>query len=278
MPNLATLHPQVVHFVVALLLVGVLLRLLSFFGRRVSWANPAAATLLILGTGASVVAVRSGLDAHGPVERIPGARDAVEAHEEAGERVRNIFLAVAALELIGLAIRDANRRRWIYGASALVGIVGSYMLVRAGDLGGDLVYEYAGGVGTRSGKPQDVRNLLTASLYNMSRLERKEGNAQGAAALVQELERRNPGDVSVQMLRVESMLQDQRDPRAALARLDSVERAATASPRLAGQIAFFRADAYVMAGLKDSARTVLTALQQAQPQNTRVKAKLDSLR
>lgn len=278
MPNLATLHPQVVHFVVALLLVGVLLRLLSFFGRRVSWANPAAATLLILGTGASVVAVRSGLDAHGPVERIPGARDAVEAHEEAGERVRNIFLAVAALELIGLAIRDANRRRWIYGASALVGIVGSYTLVRAGDLGGDLVYEYAGGVGTRSGKPQDVRNLLTASLYNMSRLERKEGNAQGAAALVQELERRNPGDVSVQMLRVESMLQDQRDPRAALARLDSVERAATASPRLVGQIAFFRADAYVMAGLKDSARTVLTALQQAQPQNTRVKAKLDSLR
>lgn len=278
MPNLATLHPQVVHFVVALLLVGVLLRLLSFFGRRVSWANPAAAALLILGTGASVVAVRSGLDAHGPVERIPGAREAVEAHEEAGERVRNIFLAVAALELIGLAIRDANRRRWIYGASALVGIVGSYMLVRAGDLGGDLVYEYAGGVGTRSGKPQDVRNLLTASLYNMSRLERKEGNAQGAAALVQELERRNPADASVQMLRVESMLQDQRDPRAALARLDSVERAATASPRLAGQIAFFRADAYVMAGLKDSARTVLTAFQQAQPQNTRVKAKLDSLR
>lgn len=277
MPNLATLHPQVVHFVVALLLVGVLLRLLSFFGRRVAWANPAAAALLILGTGASVVAVRSGLDAHGPVERIPGAREAVEAHEEAGERVRNIFLAVAALELIGLAIRDANKRRWVYGASAIVGIVGSYTLVRAGDLGGDLVYEYAGGVGTRSGKPQDVRNLLTASLYNMSRLERKEGNAQDAAALVQELERRSPGDVSVQMLRVESMLQDQRDPRAALARLDSVERAATTSPRLAGQIAFFRADAYAMAGLKDSARTVLTALQQAQPQNTRVKAKLDSL-
>ena len=76
MPSLAALHPQVVHFVVALIIVGVLFRVLSI-GIRAPWLSPAALALISLGTVASVVAVRSGADAHGPVERVPGARPAV---------------------------------------------------------------------------------------------------------------------------------------------------------------------------------------------------------
>ena len=71
MPSLAALHPQVVHFVVALILVGVALRWASL-AWRVSWLTPAATTLVALGTLASLVAVRSGTDAHGPVEARAG--------------------------------------------------------------------------------------------------------------------------------------------------------------------------------------------------------------
>ena len=95
--SLAALHPQIVHFVIALLFVGVLFRCVSLTG-RVPFAGPAARVLLLVGTGAAVLAVQSGTAAHGPVERVPGARAAVMEHEEWGERTRNIFLVVAALK------------------------------------------------------------------------------------------------------------------------------------------------------------------------------------
>ncbi len=63
-----------------------------WFTGKVPFAGSAAATLLLIGTLAAVLAVESGEDGHGPAERIPGARPAVEEHEEWGERTRNLFL------------------------------------------------------------------------------------------------------------------------------------------------------------------------------------------
>src|SRR5829696_7225932 len=125
MPNIAQFHPQIVHFVVALLLLGVALRIASLIP-RLTFANHAATLLLLVGTGAAVLAVRSGTEAHGPVERIPGARAAVVDHEEHGIQTRNVFLGVAALELIALALSrrvDALRfARFAHMASAIVGV------------------------------------------------------------------------------------------------------------------------------------------------------------
>ena len=121
MPNLGAFHPQIVHFVIGLLLVGVAMRIVSLTG-RLKFTSPMATTLLLIGTVAAWAAVKSGTDAHGPVERIPGARAAVVEHEEHGETTRNVFLVVAALELIGLAMtrKDTLARnvRWVYASSA----------------------------------------------------------------------------------------------------------------------------------------------------------------
>src|SRR5918996_1434584 len=102
-PSFAATHPQVVHFVVALLIVGVLFRLVALSG-KVKWTGPAATTLLVLGGIASWVAAKSGTAAHGPVERIPGARDAVVEHEEWGERTRNLFVVISLFELAALLL------------------------------------------------------------------------------------------------------------------------------------------------------------------------------
>src|ERR1043166_4144839 len=69
MPNIGSYHPVIVHFAIALLITGVAFRWLSLTGRA-PFAGPAAATLLIAGTVAAGLAAHSGLDAHGPVERI----------------------------------------------------------------------------------------------------------------------------------------------------------------------------------------------------------------
>ncbi len=173
MSSLAAVHPQVVHFVIALLIVGVLFRLVSLTG-KLTWTNQAAASLIVLGTVASAVAVKSGMDAHGPVERVPGSRPVVQEHEEAGETTRNIFLGVTLLELGALALSGGTQRALRFG-SAAVGLVGLFFLYETGEEGGELVYSYAGGIGLRTGEPEDVGRLLLAGQYHQAMLDRKNG-------------------------------------------------------------------------------------------------------
>src|SRR6267378_3718994 len=166
MPNIGAYHPIIVHFAIALLLVGVIFRWVSLTGRA-PFSGPAAATLLILGAAAAFLAVHSGTDAHGPVERIPGVRQAVMDHEDAGHWARNVFLVVALLEIAALFAkrRSVQIARVALWGSAVVGIFGFAAILKAADRGGDLVYAYAGGVGIRSGDTADVNRLYLAGLY-----------------------------------------------------------------------------------------------------------------
>ncbi|GMV10082.1 MAG: hypothetical protein ABS52_12420 [Gemmatimonadetes bacterium SCN 70-22] len=274
MPNLAALHPQVVHLVIGLLIVGVLFRLLSLTG-KLSWTGPAATALILLGTGASVAAVKSGLDAHGPVERVPGARPIVVEHEELGEKTRNIFLVVSLLELATLALSGKGQRVLRLGSAAL-GLYGLTVLYETGEEGGELVYSFAGGVGIRTGDPEDVSRLLLAGQYHQAMLDRKNGKGAEAAALISDIARRFPNDTSVILMHIESTLRDRNDPAGALAALDTFQPPAD-NRRLVISAGMLRVDALAAAGQKDSARAVLTALMKAVPDNPRLKAKLDSL-
>jgi len=274
--SLAALHPQVVHFVIALLFVGVLLRCVSLTG-RVPFTGPAAAVLLLLGTGAAVLAVQSGRAAHGPVERVPGARAAVTQHEEWGERTRNIFLVVAALEIAALVPAVSRWRKGVLAASALVGLGGAVSLYEAADLGGDLVYAYAGGVGIRSGDPADVGRLLVAGLYHEAMLERKAGKPADAAQLIGQLAQRYPDDTSVRLLVVESLLVDKHDGKAALAALQWFP-AAPDSRFLRFRVGLLRADALAATGMPDSAKAQLQAMAREFSNNRAIEDRLGKLK
>jgi uncharacterized membrane protein len=272
MPNIGSLHPYVVHVVIGFLIAGVLLRIASAITKW-KWTSPAAVVLLIAGGLASVVAVRSGTDAHGPAERVPGARDAVIEHEEWGKRTRNLFLAIGGLELLALAW--PSRRQLVQYGTAALGAVGLYFVVETGEHGGELVYEYAGGVGLRTGDPEDVRRLLLAGLYHQSVQDRREGRATDAATLIDEMARRWPDDPEVRILRIESVLRDRRDPQGALALIDSTP--SPNNPRLQRNLTLMKANAHIAAGNVDSARAILTRLVSENPTNQRYKSLLDSI-
>lgn len=268
MPDLGQLHPQLVHFVVAFGLLGVAFRLISLTGRA-SWTNPAASTVLILTGVISVVTVLSGERAHGPVERVPETAQAVEDHQDAGEWTRDLFLVVAGVELAGLLLR--KRERVIRGArfaSAIIGLVASAALYRAGDLGGRLVYSYAGGVGIRSGDPEDIHRLLVAGLYHESLTAREAGRSLEAERLTDELVRQVPDDPQVQLLSIESLLRDKHDPEAALAALAAF-KPPEGGPRLAIQQGMLESEALAATGRKDSARAVLQNLGKRYPRAQR---------
>ena len=278
MPDLGTLgpyHPHAVHFVVALAIVGVVLRLVALTG-RVAFAGPAAATLILLAAGASVLAVESGDQAHGPAERVPGARNAVVEHEEWGIRARNALVVVGVLELAALALARRGKARYVQIASAVAGLVTLFVLYEAAEHGGELVYSYAGGVGVQRKDTADVGRLLLAGLYHQADVDRKAGRPEDAAALVDLAARRFPGDVEVQLWRAESALVDRKDAAAATAVLAGITPPAD-QPRLRVRHAILLADALVASGQRDAARASLTALAGEFPNDARLKRKLQEL-
>ena len=204
------LHPQVVHFVVAGLFLGLPLYWLSFL-KRGRFLRSTASILLVVGTVAAWVAVDTGRDAHRPAEAIPGARAVVQHHEELGELTRNIFTGVLIVELIALALMwgagsagssvlsvetgesnaaGASTKRFASTAlSAVVGVawaVGLVQLYETAEHGGEIVYDHAGGVGFKQGRPTHVENLLLAGLFQESRqaavIEFVAGHASGSGA------------------------------------------------------------------------------------------------
>ena len=256
--SLAPLHPQIVHFAIALLFMGVLLRGVSLTG-KVAFTGPAALVLLLVGTVGAVLAVQSGTAAHGPVERVPGARAAVMEHEEWGQRTRNIFLIVAALELVALVPRVSRWRKGMLTASGVVGLMGAVSLYEAAEHGGDLVYGYAGGVGVRSGDPADVARLLVAGLYQQAMLDRRQGKPAESAQLIAQLAQRYPDDTSIRLLAVESLVVDRQDGKAALAALKWFPLTLE-SRFLRFRVGLLRADAFAAAGMPDSAKATLQAM------------------
>ena len=274
MPDIGVFHPQIVHFAVALLFAGVVARWVSLTG-KLPWIGPGATALLLAGTIAAVAAVQSGDDAHGPVERVPGARPAVIAHEDWGKRARNLFLAVVGLEIVALALgARPGVRRGLLIASGVVGLAGGVALFEAAEHGGEVVYSYAGGVGIRSGDPEDVSRLLVAGLYHQARQDRAAGRFAEAARLTDELALRRPDDPEVRLLVVQSLIEDRKDGRAALAALAALSVPDTLT-RLVVRVGLLRADAYAALGLADSARLTLQALAERFPESPAVRARLE---
>jgi len=137
------LHPAIVHFPIALVVVALCLEVAA---RRSRWRalEPAAATLIVLGALGAIAAVLSGLVARDEAVVPQGALELIERHEELGELAMWALVAAAGLRLL-LAWRRAfaGFLAWAYilvalGAVALV----SYN----GHLGGQLVFRH--GIGT----------------------------------------------------------------------------------------------------------------------------------
>jgi uncharacterized membrane protein len=273
--HMGALHPQVVHFTIVLAIVGVTLRLVSLLGKP-AFASPAATTLLLLAAVSSVVSVRSGTAAHGPVERAPGARPAVMEHEEWGERTQTALLVVGAIEILGLVMRRSPKVRLVHSLAAVAGLAAVVCVYEAGEHGGELVYGYAGGVGIRSGDPKDVERLLLAGYYHQAQAERSAGRADQAATLFSAAAARFPTDPEVRMLEAESMLRDRHDPQGALDALAKIDLP-PGNRFMAFQRATLQADAHEALGQKDAAASAIESVVKTFP-NPRLQQRIDALR
>jgi uncharacterized membrane protein len=137
------LHPALVHFPIALSLVGLLLDLVSRHPRARSLAAGGAVVMALAALG-GIAATLTGQLAEEEAAAPRAARALLERHEELGEAAMWALLAVAVARLV-LAWRGAFKGAlaWAYLAAALaVAALVGYQ----GSLGGELVYRH--GVGT----------------------------------------------------------------------------------------------------------------------------------
>ena len=158
----------------------------------------------------------------------------------------------------------------------MLGLVGLFFVFETGEHGGQVVYSHAGGVGMRSGDPQDVERLLLAGIYQQSILDRSAGRPEDAARLVEMAAARWPGDLEVQLLLAQSQLEDRQDAALSTATLSRLQIPKDARP-LRLRHGVLLVDALSASGQSDAALAALQSLKAQFPESGLVRERLRRL-
>ncbi len=143
MLDLTHLHPMVVHFPIALILVALLFDMVSLFTQRELFSKMAL-YLLLLGTLGLIAAFLTGDLAEESVEKTRALHRVLETHEEAGELAMWFMIVVAAARLAMVYFR---RNQGVFQWAGLVAVlIGAILVIRTAYYGGELVYKHGAGV------------------------------------------------------------------------------------------------------------------------------------
>jgi uncharacterized membrane protein len=148
-PGWDGVHPLVVHFPIALLLVAPLFVILgAAFTRHGRWFSVAALILMALGTIGVWTAVGSGEAAADLVTRTPQIAGALERHESMAETTRVLFTALtfvfATIVLTPLMLRRGVggwQRIAAHGTFLVFYLAGAVYLANTAHQGGMLVHD-----------------------------------------------------------------------------------------------------------------------------------------
>jgi len=138
----AHLHAMIIHFPIALLMVGFLSEIIALFYNRILFRK-IAFYLLLLGAVGAIAAYLSGGYAAEGIETGRLA-EAIEAHEEAA--LITLWLAIITAIYRATLLFFKYERPWTkwVGILLFAALVGS--IINTGNLGGKLVYEHGAGL------------------------------------------------------------------------------------------------------------------------------------
>lgn len=149
-PSWDGLHPLIVHFPIALLLVVPVIILIGIlWPKKGSSFLIAAFILMLLGTIAAWVAVSTGSEAGELAEHVNNVESVLEEHEELAETTRTIFTALTAI--FGLIVFAPMLFKKELSAKVLIPLglafllfysSGVVLLINTAHQGGRLVHEF----------------------------------------------------------------------------------------------------------------------------------------
>ncbi len=150
LPSWDGLHPLVVHFPIALLLVAPILVVLGLiFSKHWNGFALAAFALMVLGTIGAFVAVSTGEAGAGLVERTEAISQVLEQHEDLAETTRTVFafltVIFGAIVLTPMILKTTLKpvlRVGLNVAFLALYAFGALLLANTAHEGGRLVHEY----------------------------------------------------------------------------------------------------------------------------------------
>lgn len=150
METLASFHPKVVHFAIALLLTYVLFEFLYLILKK-DFLNKSATLILFLGVLGALASLLTGNQAYHYAEnlfdnysvKIP--LGLIDEHEEYATITLYWFLGILVIRFL-LNIKNIFKG-WIQIIVFVLALVGVYWVYETGEHGGELVYKH--GVGTK---------------------------------------------------------------------------------------------------------------------------------
>ncbi len=137
------LHPMIVHFPIALLIIGFLFDLSGAFFNK-DFFSKAGFYLLILGTAGVIAAYFSGNIAGDGVSEVGALKQALENHEAAAE-LSLWLMVIASVVRIGIVLlkKYSGIFKW---TAIILFFAGILSIARTGFYGGELVFKHAAGV------------------------------------------------------------------------------------------------------------------------------------
>lgn len=137
-PNI---HPLVVHFPIAILILAVIFDFFSLIFRKQEWLTKTTVILFIIGAITGIIALYTGHEAAEHLQIPKSLYKAVGAHAEWAEYTVWYFGIFAAFRLV-LTWFHKNKISSISVIAFLLGFVGLFLLYKTGEHGGNLVYNH----------------------------------------------------------------------------------------------------------------------------------------
>ncbi len=144
---MSNVHPLIVHFPVALLVVAIFADFLSLILKRYSWIRPAALWLYVFGALGTIAAYISGKQAADVVHFPAAAYSVIATHADLALYTMLFFNGYALIRLF-VAWKKWDQKNVLAIILFLVAAAGSGLVQQTAEHGGELVFRY--GVGTNT--------------------------------------------------------------------------------------------------------------------------------
>lgn len=146
------LHPQIVHFPIALITVSFLVDLVGVISGSKKWTQ-FGGILLSLAVGSALIALLTGQSSEQSLKPMSDIlREAVEEHEGMATQTFFFFLIIGVLR--GWLQLKGVFTAWKHWAYVILAGVGVIFILRVAHMGGSLVYNH--GAGVRSGESTQI--------------------------------------------------------------------------------------------------------------------------